>query len=83
MNIIDCKDEQTKKSYIVKHFEPKLEINTITLQMSLFKNKILDILEEKDKHLVDYILNKLWFNVLYSNIIEEKIKKYLIILKDT
>lgn len=83
MNIIDCKDEQKKISHTVKYFEPKLEINTITIQMSLFKIKILDILDENDKNLVDYILNKLWFNVLYSNIIEERIKKYLIILKDT
>ena len=52
--------------------------NKETSTMKKMRNDILLKLNSEDLYLIDYIINKIWFNVSYSEDIESKINKYLV-----
>ena len=75
--------ELTSKLNFVEKKTPEQRIQEITLNNNIetssmykFREKILLLIDVKDIDLVDFLLNKVWFNVTYDSDIESRLKKY-------
>lgn len=70
----------SKEKKIIPEIREVIETNNNkeTSTMKKMKNDILLKLNSEDLYLIDYIINKIWFNVSYSEDIESKINKYLV-----
>jgi len=54
-----------------------LNINTETNQMKKLREVLEKNIPTEDLYLIEYIINKIWFEVSYSESIESKISNYL------
>ena len=73
----DVSNKKERNYELRNKYNIYLNINTETIQMKKLRDYLEAKIPPEDLYLIDYVINKIWFKITYSEDIELKIKKYI------